>query len=411
MRPFNPTNTASTDIAKLSGEPTLPQAELKTQAWYFIFQVIQVFLVTTFSSGAAAVFASIANDPSSAPTYLALNLPKASNFYLSYFILQGTASAAKNILNYSDLLEYLFMGHFFDSTPRDKYTRYTRMKGISWGSLYPKFTNMVVIAIAYSCIAPLVLGFAAAGLSLFYLSYRYNLLYVIQTKVDTRGECYARALQQLLTGVYLSTLCLIGLFGVHKAPGPSVLMVLLLFATIIWHAGLNTFIIPLEGNFAVDNDGEIAPLIAAEEGGTAEDGDDEDPSVSHIQVHAFNKLPENISTPMARFLDSYISASRETARSWLTDPSARDLEDEAPALSDEEMKNAYLNPALTSKMPKLWLARDEMGISKKEIEENEKVGIAGTDEGAWLNEDNRVEWAVDDFGKVPVFKEPVRSAV
>jgi hypothetical protein len=38
-------------LAKLAGEPTLSAVELKTQSWYFAFQVVQVFLVTTFSSG------------------------------------------------------------------------------------------------------------------------------------------------------------------------------------------------------------------------------------------------------------------------------------------------------------------------------------------------------------------------
>lgn len=139
------------DIAKLSGEPTNSQAELKTQTWYYAFQVIQVFLVTTFSSGAAAVARKLAQDPTSLPTRLAMNLPKASNFYLTYFILQGTASAAKNVLNYSDLFEYLGYDRFFDKTPRDKYNRYTQMKGISWGSVYPKFANMAIIGTFLPC--------------------------------------------------------------------------------------------------------------------------------------------------------------------------------------------------------------------------------------------------------------------
>jgi hypothetical protein len=139
------------DIAKLSGEPTNSQAELKTQTWYYAFQVIQVFLVTTFSSGAAAVARKIAQDPTSLPTRLAMSLPKASNFYLTYFILQGTASAAKNVLNYSDLFEYLGYDRFFDKTPRDKYNRYTQMKGISWGSVYPKFANMAIIGTFLPC--------------------------------------------------------------------------------------------------------------------------------------------------------------------------------------------------------------------------------------------------------------------
>lgn len=38
-------------LAKYAGEPTLSAIELKTQSWYFSFQVVQVFLITTFSSG------------------------------------------------------------------------------------------------------------------------------------------------------------------------------------------------------------------------------------------------------------------------------------------------------------------------------------------------------------------------
>jgi hypothetical protein len=38
-------------LAKKAGEPTLSAIELRVQTWYFAFQVVQVFLVTTFTSG------------------------------------------------------------------------------------------------------------------------------------------------------------------------------------------------------------------------------------------------------------------------------------------------------------------------------------------------------------------------
>jgi hypothetical protein len=38
-------------LAKKAGEPTLAAVELRTQTWYFCFQVVQVFLITTFTSG------------------------------------------------------------------------------------------------------------------------------------------------------------------------------------------------------------------------------------------------------------------------------------------------------------------------------------------------------------------------
>lgn len=38
-------------LAKKAGEPTMSAIELRVQNWYFAFQVVQVFLITTFTSG------------------------------------------------------------------------------------------------------------------------------------------------------------------------------------------------------------------------------------------------------------------------------------------------------------------------------------------------------------------------
>lgn len=384
--------------------------------------MIQVFLITTFSSGAAAVAAEIAKDPSQVPALLAENLPKASNFYLTYFILQGTASAASNVLNYSDLFEYLGYDWLFDNTPRAKYSRYTSMKGISWGSVYPKFVNMAIIgqtlipqepfpyfanyflAIAYSCIAPLVLGFATVGIYLYYLSYRYNLMFVIQTKVDTKGEAYARALQHLLTGVYLSELCLIGLFGVHKATGPSILMAVLLVVTIIYHVALNRYLKPLERYLPPDlqPEDEETPLLMADDE-TALNGDDNHPE-SRVRRAAHGRVPEKVLNPIAQFLEPHVFESHQALKSWFEDPQG----DEPPTYTDEEIRTAYLNPALTSKTPKLWLVKDVMGVSKREIEKNEEAGITSTDAGASLDEKNNIRWNQEDLSEAPIFKLPVR---
>lgn len=64
---------------------------MQVQAWYFLFQIIQVFLVTALSSSATAFIPVIINEPHHVPQLLADNLPKSSNFYLTYFILQGLA--------------------------------------------------------------------------------------------------------------------------------------------------------------------------------------------------------------------------------------------------------------------------------------------------------------------------------
>jgi hypothetical protein len=131
------------------------------------------------------------------------------------------------------------------ANPRIISRRYHRLRGIHWGSVYPVFTNMVVIAITYSIIAPIILGVATLGLSFVYLSYRWNLLYVYSSHGDTQGLCYPRALKHTFTGVYLAEICLVGLFGIKGAFGPVVLMFGLLIFTSLVHVSLNDALSPL----------------------------------------------------------------------------------------------------------------------------------------------------------------------
>lgn len=128
--------------------------------------------MTALSSSATAFIPEIINQPHHVPELLADNIPSSSNFYLTYFIVQGLASSVKNIMNWSDLVQYILYEMFIYKTPRDNFNFYSNLKGISWGKVYPKFTNFIIIALVYSCISPLVLGFATIGLSFFYYSYK-----------------------------------------------------------------------------------------------------------------------------------------------------------------------------------------------------------------------------------------------
>jgi hypothetical protein len=390
-------------IAKLSGEPTTPQAELKTQNWFFMFQIIQVFIVTTFSSGVASVLAKVMEDPSQTPTLLAANLPKASNFYLTYIILQGTTNAANNLLNYGDLFEYLFYEYFWDKTPREQFTTFAQMKGTPWAAWYPKFTNLFVIAIAYSCIAPLVTGFSAVGIFFYYLSYRYGLLYVRQTKIDTKGEAYKRALQHMPTGLYFAQLCMIGLFSARGAVVQTALMITLLVITAVANLLLDRMLRPLDLYLGVDKwQQEEVPVLAERDG-----IDPDDDAALHAASHGRRLGLKNLPNPAPRWLsdlfDSIISSARERTKAMLQDDSHSS--EDAPKLSDEDIDKAYLNPTLTSKTPKIWIPRDPLGISKEEIRQNENVDIATTDEGAEVREDGKMIWN-HHFEQVPIFNRP-----
>lgn len=131
--------------AKLAGEPSLSRVELFTQNAYFAFQVIQVFLVATVASSASSVVQKIADNPGSVTSLLAENIPKASNVYISYFLVQGLAISSGVVSQVVGFVIFTLIYKFLAGTPRAMYQKWANLSAISWGSVLPVYTNIAVI--------------------------------------------------------------------------------------------------------------------------------------------------------------------------------------------------------------------------------------------------------------------------
>jgi calcium permeable stress-gated cation channel len=132
--------------AKLAGEPSLSRVELFTQNAYFVFQVVQVFLVVTLASSATSVGKRIADNPGSVTTILAEGLPTSSNFYISFFIVQGLTIASGVISQVVGFVIFTLLYKFLANTPRAMYQKWANLSAISWGSVLPVYTNIAVIS-------------------------------------------------------------------------------------------------------------------------------------------------------------------------------------------------------------------------------------------------------------------------
>jgi len=383
----------------LSGEVTLPAVELKCQSWYMAFQVIQVFLITTFASGAAAVATKIINDPGSATTLLAENLPKASNFYISYFIVQGLGIAAATVLNIGSLAMFTVVGKLLDKSPRKMFRRYVNLAGLGWGSLYPKFNNLAVIAITYSIISPLVLGFATIGFALVYLATRYNILYCLTNNIDTKGAAYAKALQQLMTGVYLGEVCLIGLFAINTAAGPIVLMAVFLVLTVIYHLTMRQALKQLTTYLpdSLQPEHQLAMFTTKDTNSYDYTSAGAPPSeVAPVMSSGFAKRKASL---FSKIFSPQKFASFNRAQTLVP-------KFPLPTYKEDETRYAYFNPLVRSDPPKLWIVRDEMGISLGEVRDSSEVVEIG-DEGARFDEKGKIIWDSERLEQVPIWEKRI----
>ena len=269
-------------------------------------------------------------------------------------------------------------------------------------------------ALVYSCIAPLLLGFATVGLWLIYMAFRYNLLFVFDVNIDTKGAVYPRALQQTLTGVYLAEICLIGLFGVRGAAGPIIIEVIALVATVLYHLSLRSAIGPMlkylpktmaaeeESLLAIENghlevrpsdhDEKMGSEFTGDIGGTAttgiRNGKTPDKAMRVLAEDAngaHGRLPSPVTKPS--FLMKWLRPDKycdyRTLRR-LVPMAFADI-----AYTAEQERQAYHHPAIASPTPLLWIPRDQAGVSRQEVRHTAQA-IPITDEGAYLDDKNRI---------------------
>jgi len=289
-------------------------------------------------------------------------------------------------------------------------------------------------------IAPIILGFAAVGVIFLHLTYRYNLIFVYDSEVDTRGLVYPRALMQTLLGLYFAEVCLIGLFSLRGAFGPMVLIIGLLVFTALINISLLDAVGPLLWSLpkTLTAEDEFEQVGADQSTPATTSAVTEDIEGLRRRFDSFDDLHEEPGEGMTRgfegakgaigvlgqgFKSMVISKIEKQVpqvstfqadvirvwRRWISpDPAAKSnfllrwlhpevysdysvlrqmVPCDLPELkySEDLEPNVYYPPSFIAPSPCLWIPRDPAGVSRQEVAHTGKV-IPITDEHANLDE-------------------------
>lgn len=250
-----------------------------------------------------------------------------------------------------------------------------------------------------------------------YFAYRYNLLFVYNTDIDTKGLVYPRALQQTTTGIYLAILCMIGLFAINVAIGPLILMVAYLILAILYHVSLNSALDPLLKYLPKSLEAEEESLLALEDGDGSGDRMADEKGTHAASRNTIDRngvassrgqssIQKDLPAPPQKkpnFFTKWLRPDRYTDYHTLRRLVPREFAEIAYAPETE--RDAYYHPAIASPTPLLWIPRDVAGVSRQEVKHTSRV-IPMTDEGAHFDEKNKIVWD-EESGRPPIYEEKV----
>jgi len=187
------------------------RAQLQLQRWYYAFLLLFVLLVTIVGRSILLTVTEIASHPTTIVQRLALSLPSASHFYLSYVAL-GWFTLAFELLRFTNLTKYAFFrfGYLLDPATAKEYSEPENEDAYGVGARMGMAVLMCSIALVFCTCSPLIIAIALVYFFIGRYTYGYLLVHAESKKPDLGGRVFVEALQQLLLVLVVFVLLMTG---------------------------------------------------------------------------------------------------------------------------------------------------------------------------------------------------------
>ncbi|KAG2232117.1 hypothetical protein INT48_006794 [Thamnidium elegans] len=234
-------------ISQQQGYMTSTSLDRQVLAKLFVFFIINNLLVFTVSSTLIAVYSEIQEAVQNGTTLtvhqffstmggnltqVAKNLSDVSTYWVNYVSLKGLGvivDLAQIVVLFSVTLRKLFTR----PSPR-QLQEFTRPTAFDFPLFYNVLLFFFTVGLVYSVIAPLVLPFTMMYFLLATMVFKYLLMYVYVTNVETGGQIWRLLFNRLLVSCVLFQIVMIGVLNLKSARIPSLAVAPLPLITIIF---------------------------------------------------------------------------------------------------------------------------------------------------------------------------------
>lgn len=219
-------------MARFEGKVSLSEVDFSIVSRFFTFQVFATFIYQFVVGSALGRIQAIIADPSGQIiNILGVAAAQTSSFFMSYIMINALA-VGMGLLRLVPLILF-FVFYKLAGTDRARYRLWAKQP-FMFGTNVANHTIIMLLGLAFCCLAPLIAPFALLYFTLALLAQKYQLLYVVTLAYDASGRMWKNVFTQIMVGIYFLQVMVIAVLAVKKFPYAAFIIPLIIF-TIIYH--------------------------------------------------------------------------------------------------------------------------------------------------------------------------------
>ncbi|XP_021766840.1 calcium permeable stress-gated cation channel 1-like [Chenopodium quinoa] len=222
-------------MSKFEGYEALSILERRSASRYYLFNFVNVFLVSVLAGTALQQLKTfLKSPPNKIFEIVGIGIPMKATFFITYIMVDGWAGVAGEILRLKPLIIYHLKNWFLVKTEKDREAAMDA-GSIGFNTGEPQIQLYILLAFVYAVVSPIILPFILVFFGFSYLVYRHQIINVYNQEYESAGAFWPAVHGRIITAMVFSQLLLMGLLSTKRAASSTPFLIALPILTIWFH--------------------------------------------------------------------------------------------------------------------------------------------------------------------------------
>jgi len=228
-------------ISKAEGLTSFSEAQMRAFSRYFMFQVLNVFLVTAIAGSIFDTIAIIVENPEAAFEMLGNSLPRMSSFFITLVTMKTFLGLGVELVRFLSIVQSLIRFTFMrNATLRKKKTPFIALRAIDDPGWFPfhkilaQDMLVVVISVVFAVVAPIVLMPCALFCLVSRILWTHHHLYIYESVFESGGQFWPKVFRRFVFGLIIAQMTITGQFFLKEARHEAYATIALMFITYVF---------------------------------------------------------------------------------------------------------------------------------------------------------------------------------